>query len=49
MDKTPTKLLILIIHDKKIFEICSDEIINLDQVKNKIKEELNYTEEHIKM
>ncbi len=48
MDKTPTKLLIEIVHPNKTFELYSNEIINLAEVKNKIKQELNITDEQIK-
>jgi hypothetical protein len=47
MDKTPTKLLIEIFHPNKTFELFSNEIINLEEIKNKIKQELNITEEQI--
>ena len=47
MDKTPTKLLIEIFHPNKTFELYSNEIVNLDELKNKIKQELNITEEQI--
>ena len=47
MDKTPTKLLIEIFHPNKTFELYSNEIINLEDIKNKIKQELNITEVQI--
>ena len=48
MDKTPTKLLIEIVHPNKTFELYSNEIINLAEVKNKIKQELNIIDDQIK-